>query len=204
MQCDDGARGRWSAGKSCVVIMGCTDRRLLIVRMPLTPALRCDLFLGTHICLFLTLFLPYMCSTHKIACSYLRCEHTHMVDMSARDRIPKCSVQADGWLAYAAGGLGRCPDALATGIAPWNPKRMGWSPAQRACCVGRALAFVRWFAYAAGGLGRCPRHPRHGHCPLEPQNEAITTQAPGADGSGMLSHDYGPIGSAYRSHELVH
>jgi hypothetical protein len=95
MQCDDGARGRWSAGKLCVVIMGGIDRRLLLVRVPLTSALRCNLFVGTHL-FFLTLFLPHMCSTHKIACSCLRCEHTHMVDMSARDRIPKCSAQEDG------------------------------------------------------------------------------------------------------------
>jgi hypothetical protein len=38
-------------------------------------------------------------------------------------------------------------------------------------------------AYAAGGLGRCPRHPRHGHCPLEPQNDAYKWGMSDADDS---------------------
>ena len=88
MQCDDGARGRWSAGKSCVMIMGGIDRQLLLVRVPQTPALRCCLFLGARL-FFLTLFLPYIYSTHKIACSCLRCEHTHMGAVIAREQTPK-------------------------------------------------------------------------------------------------------------------
>ena len=44
---------------------------------------------------FLTLFLLHVRPAYKIVSSYLRCEHTHMVAASTRERTPKRSGRAE-------------------------------------------------------------------------------------------------------------
>jgi hypothetical protein len=88
MQCDDGKRGRCSASPAWLASIYIDKRSFLF-----TPTGSAALHLvpwEAHL-YFLTLFLPHVRPAYKIVSSYLRCEHTHMVAVSARERTPKLS-----------------------------------------------------------------------------------------------------------------